>query len=121
TDYFRATDFGAPVGINGETRELTHWCGAFVAHCLKTAGVEPPAGAAAAGNWLKWGDASLPVRHGSAVPPGAVVTIAGDGATNGIGHVNFFVSWDPDGRHYVGVGGNQHDRVTIEPFAVASI
>ncbi len=120
-EYFEATDFPNGSIAIGADGELTHWCGAFVAACIKKAGGKPPAGAAAAANWRKWGDASLPAKDGSNVPQGAVVMTAGNQGTSRISHVNFFVEWAGDGVHYIGLGGNQSDAVTRAPFKIENI
>ena len=108
--YFDHTDHG-PGAVASGSGEITHWCGAFVAHCMAVAGAPIPPGSAAAASWAKWGDVSLPTAQDSDIPPGAVVMTSRSGSTNPIGHVTFFVRWE-DNRHFIGLGGNQNDRVT---------
>ncbi|UWQ59426.1 cell wall hydrolase [Leisingera caerulea] len=120
-DYFKATSYPlGQVGI-GPDNELTHWCGAFVAYCMKEAGQSIPMGAAAAANWRKWGDGSVRWRNGDEVPVGAVVMTAGNQGTSRISHVNFVADWQPGEEYYLGLGGNQSDSVTIAPFRKENI
>ncbi|MEL7098153.1 MAG: cell wall hydrolase [Pseudomonadota bacterium] len=115
-EYFKATSYPfGDVGI-GADNELTHWCGAFVAHCMKEAGQKVPMGAAAAAKWREWGDASIRWRGQTDVPVGAVAMTAGNSGTSRISHVNFIADWQGDDDHYMGLGGNQSDSVTIAPF-----
>lgn len=120
-EYFKATSYPlGQVGI-GSDNELTHWCGAFVAHCMKEAGQAVPMGAAAATKWRKWGDASIRWRSEDEVPVGAVVMTAGNQGTSRISHVNLMADWQPGEDHYLGLGGNQSDSVTIAPFRKENI
>lgn len=119
--YFKATDYSPAVVINPSTNELTHWCGAFVAHCMKQAGAAVPAGSAAAARWRNWGDRSLPATPGSDIPVGAVVMTGGGAGSNHIGHVTFFTGWDNGGKSFLGLGGNQSDSVTVTRFSTRSI
>jgi uncharacterized protein (TIGR02594 family) len=118
-EYFRSTDFGA-----GAT-PTTHWCGAFVAHCLKNSGspeaaASIPKGAAVAANWKGWGRSLL--LESRDIPRGALVVFKpGDGSGTS-GHVAFFNGHDENGRMLV-LGGNQSDEVSSKrmPLQVAYI
>jgi uncharacterized protein (TIGR02594 family) len=114
--YFAATDHG-PVGAN-----IPHWCGAFVAHCIKAAGAGDtiPKVAARAANWKGWGTQSIPLGSHD-VPQGAVVVLTAEPGTNTSGHVAFFSKFSTDGKKVVLLGGNQSDRVQESEFAVTRI
>lgn len=107
-EYFKATDFGP-----GATA-TTHWCGAFVAHCLKSCGsaeaaASIPKMAAGAANWKGWGR-TLPLESRD-IPQGAVVVFKPGDGSGGSGHVAFFSGYDDMGRMLV-LGGNQSDQVS---------
>ena len=119
--YFKATDYEPAVVVNRTTNELTHWCGAFVAHCMKEAGAPVPAGSAAAARWRNWGDRSLPAKPNSDIPKGAVVMTGGGKGSNHIGHVTLFNGWTNGGQSFLGLGGNQSDSVTVGTFKTRSI
>lgn len=116
--FFAATNFGTP-GPGAPP----HWCGAFVAHCLKTAGGASAAsivsGAAQASRWQTWGDQDLPKLPGSNVPVGAVVVLSPGGDTGTSGHVGFFVRWDGD--KVVLLGGNQGNTCKESSYAAGRI
>jgi len=116
--FFAATDFGTP-GPGAPP----HWCGAFVAHCLKTAGRASAAsivgGAAQAARWQRWGDQDLPKIPGSDVPAGAVVVLSPGGDTGTSGHVGFFVRWDGD--KVVLLGGNQGNTCKESSYVAGRI
>lgn len=112
--YFKATDL--------ETDKVVAWCGAFVAHCLKTAG-DPAAasiikGAALAANWKGWGDTKLFLRtDGDAadgIPKGAIVLLE-PLVPKASGHVGFFHSLK-EGNKIVLLGGNQSRKVCLKAF-----
>jgi uncharacterized protein (TIGR02594 family) len=120
--YFGATDHGDGTITDASTGEITDWCGAFVAHCIKAAGGSVPSGAASAANWQNWGDVSLPTTHDSNVPPGSVVVLAGNKDTSRIGHVCFFQKWSQQNKKQViCLGGNQSDKVSSIPLEVERI
>jgi uncharacterized protein (TIGR02594 family) len=116
--YFADTDFG-PVGA-----ELPAWCGAFAAHCMKQSGnptvaASVPKEAAAAASWKSWG-ADLSSQDG-AIPQGAVIVLSPTPATGGTGHVGFFLSFSPDKKNVILLGGNQSKKVGETPFAANRI
>lgn len=74
------------------------WCGLFVAHCIKTAGLPTAPIAVRASAWEKWGQACSPTI-------GAVVVFKRPGG----GHVGFLVG--QDATRYRVLGGNQSDSV----------
>jgi uncharacterized protein (TIGR02594 family) len=83
----------------------TPWCGVFVAHCMKTAGIDVPKYYMRAKDWATWGvDAKKPTL-------GCVVVFERQGG----GHVGFVVGQDEKGRLMV-LGGNQGNKVSIAPF-----
>lgn len=107
--FFAATDHGTPT-------QLPHWCGAFVAHCLKAAlgrDAAVPAGAARAANWRGWGQTIS--AQSDDVPQGAVVVLSPEPGTNTSGHVAFFDRFvDRTGVSLL--GGNQSDTVRYTVF-----
>jgi len=119
--YFRDTDFGG----NPNTVPPPAWCGAFAAHCMKGCDnpiikESVPKEAAAAISWRKWG-ANFPLQSPT-IPRGAVVVLSLEpGATNGTGHVGFFLEYSPDKKKVFLLGGNQSKRVGKTPFVASRI
>jgi len=74
------------------------WCGLFVAHCIKEAGLTPVSIAVRASAWEKWGQPCKPTS-------GAVVVFTRSGG----GHVGFLVGENE--ANYRVLGGNQSDAV----------
>lgn len=112
-DYFNATDHGRP-------NEIVSWCGAFVAHCIKSCGnaaaaKSVPAGSAAAINWKSWG-AALPLASKD-IPRGAVVVLSPETGSN---HVGFFDKFLDEATVQL-LGGNQTRKVGLTPFKRSSI
>ena len=113
-DYFKATDL--------QTDKVLSWCGAFVAHCLKTSG-DPAAGsiikgASWAANWKTWADTKLFLRaednSADGIPKGAVVLLE-PLVPKASGHVGFFHSLK-EGNKIVLLGGNQSGKVCLRAF-----
>lgn len=88
----------------------TPWCGVFVAHCMKTAGLPLPKFWMRAKDWLNWGTPT------AAPIIGAIVVFERQGG----GHVGFVVGKDKSGNLMV-LGGNQGDAVNIRPFAMSRV
>ena len=88
----------------------TPWCGVFVAHCMKVAGIPYPKLYMRAKEWATWGVALKKPA------PGCVVVFERQGG----GHVGFVVGVDERGRLMV-LGGNQGNRVSIAPFDTARV
>lgn len=86
------------------------WCGLFVAHCLNAFGHTIPATFYRAKSFLDWG-----VRIDYPCL-GCVVIFDRKGG----GHVGFVVGKDNAGRLLV-LGGNQGNKVSIEPFDVTRV
>jgi uncharacterized protein (TIGR02594 family) len=85
----------------------TAWCGTFVAHCIKTAGLKIPSAWYRARAWADWGQKlNNPVV-------GCIVVFSREGG----GHVGFVVGQDAKGNLMV-LGGNQGDSVKISAFSV---
>lgn len=83
----------------------TPWCGVFVAHCIKSAGLPLPKYWMRAKAWVEWGSKlSAPV-------PGCIAVLERKGG----GHVFFVLGRTPEGN-LVGIGGNQGNRVSIATF-----
>lgn len=76
----------------------TPWCGLFVAHCIKSAGLPTAPIAVRASSWSTWGQKCAPTV-------GAVVVFQRPGG----GHVGFLVGEDK--TRYRVLGGNQSDAV----------
>ena len=91
-------------------RDETPWCGAFVAWCLRRAGVAVAQHPARAASWLSWGAPSD--RR-----VGAVIVLRtrqrSEMTTSGY-HVGFYVA--ADNGHVWVYGGNQGDQVKLSAF-----
>lgn len=85
------------------------WCGLFVAHCLRVAGVDLAAMKVGvrAKAWATWGSAIAADR----LAPGAILVFDRAGG----GHVAFYVG--EDALYYHVLGGNQGDSVSIMRLA----
>lgn len=81
----------------------TPWCGTFVAHCMRVAGIESPPIAVRAMAWANWGANLRP----EVLTPGAVLVFQRPGG----GHVGFYVGEDK--THYHVLGGNQSNMVNV--------
>ena len=80
------------------------WCAAFVGGCLETVGLRSSRFESAK-SYLEWGTPLLRPAYG------CVVIFLRQGG----GHVGFVVGQDERGRIMV-LGGNQKDKVGIDPF-----
>lgn len=87
----------------------TPWCGVFVAHCMREAGLPVPKYWMRAKAWADYG-ANLRASH---VAPGAILVFARQGG----GHVGFYVGEDK--THYHVLGGNQSNMVNVMRIAKA--
>lgn len=85
------------------SEDETPWCGTFVAHCMKEAGLPIPKLWFRAKEWATYGSLLRPDR----LAPGAILVF---GRTGG-GHVGFYVGEDA-GYYYV-LGGNQANGVNV--------
>ena len=124
--YFPATDH-PPIAT------VQHWCGAFVAWCLKNSG-DPEvadsvvAGAARAANWKTWGNRELRIGNLRSLTSqnadkilGAVVVFHPGSGTGTSGHVAFAVSRPNHSDKIECIGGNQSDTVKRSTFAISRI
>lgn len=87
----------------------TPWCGVFVAHCMREAGLPVP------DNWMRakaWADYGSNLRS-THVAPGAILVFARQGG----GHVGFYAG--EDNTYFYVLGGNQGNAVTISKIAKA--
>jgi uncharacterized protein (TIGR02594 family) len=87
----------------------TPWCGVFVAHCMREAGLPIPQ------HWMRakaWADYGSNLR-GTHVAPGAILVFARQGG----GHVGFYAG--EDSTYFYVLGGNQGNAVTISKIAKA--
>lgn len=87
----------------------TPWCGVFVAHCLREAGLPVPQHWYRAKAWSDYG-ANLRSTHAA---PGAVLVFDRQGG----GHVGFYVG--EDSAHFYVLGGNQANSVNVMKLAKA--
>jgi uncharacterized protein (TIGR02594 family) len=113
--YFAATDFGPVRG------GIPHWCGAFVAFCMKQSNHQDgiPKGAALAANWKGFGQA---VPAGSPdIPVGAVIVLKPSPGTNTSGHVAFFTEPLPATKQIRLLGGNQDNSVKLSAFSTSRL
>lgn len=85
----------------------TPWCGTFVAHCLKTAGVAYPKHWYRALDYLNYGSKLSKPAYGCV----AIKTRQGGG------HVCFVVGRDAKSGKLVCLGGNQGDMVSFALYA----
>jgi len=83
--------------------DATPWCGTFVAHCMREAGIEPAKAWYRAKAWEDWGNT---LNFGQ-LAPGAVLVFDRKGG----GHVGFYVGEDK--THFHVLGGNQGDAVNV--------
>lgn len=81
----------------------TPWCGTFVAHCLKEAGLPVPKFWFRAKGWSDYGSLLRLDR----LAPGAILVFDRQGG----GHVGFYVG--EDAGHYFVLGGNQSNGVNV--------
>lgn len=86
------------------SEDETPWCGTFVAHAMRTAGIQLPKAWYRAKAWADWGRPVEPCL-------GCVVVFERQGG----GHVGFLVGRDSAGRLMV-LGGNQRNGVNVAPF-----
>ena len=88
----------------------TPWCGAFVHHCLESAGIAGPKVFVRAKDWGVWG-----------VPCNPQIGAIGVKSRAGGGHVFIIVGETPDGRYLKALGGNQGNAVSIIDIAKADV
>ena len=81
----------------------TPWCGTFVAHCMREAGLPIPKLWFRAKAWSDYGSLLRPDR----LAPGAILVFGRQGG----GHVGFYVG--EDAGHYFVLGGNQSNGVNV--------
>lgn len=81
------------------TKDEIPWCGLFVAHCMRKAGLSFSQSSLSARAWANWGQKCEPQY-------GAVLVFSREGG----GHVGFYHSESK--THYRVLGGNQRDQVT---------
>ncbi len=79
------------------------WCGVFVAHCIKEAGLPYPKLYMRAKSWVEYGS----LLRRDRLAPGAILVFDRAGG----GHVGFYVGEDA-GFYYV-LGGNQSNAVNV--------
>ena len=89
------------------SEDETAWCGAFIAHCLKVAGVKYP---------KHWYRALDYVNYGSKLTKPAYGCVAIKTRQGG-GHVCFVVGRDEKTRKLVCIGGNQSNMVCYALYA----
>lgn len=85
----------------------TPWCGTFVAHCLREAGLPVPQHWYRALAWKDYGSNLRPTH----VCEGAILVFAREGG----GHVGFYVG--EDRFYYRVLGGNQSNAVNVMRIA----
>lgn len=112
----------------GSAVDETAWCGSAACSWVCDGGGVPPAKAAWAANWRKWGRGAVigEEKANGKTAAGELVVVPGDVVlfprTGGSGyHVALYVTHLPGVVYYV--GGNQRDRVSLlacKPEAVAA-
>ena len=88
----------------------TPWCGAFVKHCMDTAGFPYPKNFPAAASWAEYG-ISVPAQLGA----------IGVKKRTGGNHVFFIVGETADKRFFKALGGNQGNAVSIMDIAKSDV
>lgn len=88
------------------TDDEVPWCGTFIAQCLKESGRGVP---------QHWYRALAYESYGTRLTKPAYGCI-GVMARKGGGHVTFIVGETKDGKHLVGLGGNQSNAVNLMKF-----
>jgi uncharacterized protein (TIGR02594 family) len=96
------------------SEDETPWCGTFVAHCLREAGIIPPKAWYRAKAYSTYGTA---ITNLLGIPFGAICVKSRKGG----GHVFFAVARSPDGHTIYGLGGNQSNCVNITAFRLDEI
>jgi hypothetical protein len=89
------------LGVSWYTNDEIPWCGLFVAHCAKSAGVQVVKSPLRALSWAEYGTAVDDPMLGD------ILTFKRDGG----GHVGIYVGEDDD--HYHVLGGNQSNSVNV--------
>ncbi len=84
----------------------TPWCGTFVAHCIREAGMTPVKNWFRAKAWAEWGKPCTPCL-------GAIAVFGRDGG----GHVGFLVGQTRDRQYLLVLGGNQGNAVSVMALA----
>jgi uncharacterized protein (TIGR02594 family) len=110
-EYLKTTDLPSAHAESDET----HWCSAFVNWCFEHAGIKGT-GSPAAKSWLSFGDRiNIPRR-------GCVVVFDRPPDPNN-GHVAFYIGEAPGkkGGSIAVLGGNQGDRINIQPYPRARL
>lgn len=110
----RIVAYHQATGLKAQDDE-TAWCGAFVAWCLRRAGIsynkEP---SASARSWLSWGRAIK-------TPTIGCVVVFWRGKRDGWqGHVGFYAGRDSQDRILV-LGGNQGNSVSVRPYSAEQL
>lgn len=115
TNNARIVEYAHATGLAADDDE-TPWCGAFVAWCMKQAGIPyNEATAAAARSWLAWG---TPIAQPWL---GCVVIFWRGSPTASTGHVSFYAGPGDDPDHIKVLGGNQGNAVSIESFPLSRV
>jgi len=86
------------------TDDETPWCGTFVAHCIRSAGLPVPKHWYRARAWANWGQPCTKLV-------GAVAVFSRGGG----GHVGFIIGQSD--QHIYVLGGNQRNAVNVMPIA----
>ena len=89
------------LAVSWYTNDEIPWCGLFVAHCAKSAGVQVVKSPLRALSWAEYGTAVDDPMLGD------ILTFKRDGG----GHVGIYVGEDDD--HYHVLGGNQSNSVNV--------
>jgi uncharacterized protein (TIGR02594 family) len=85
------------------SEDETAWCGTYVAHCVKEAGLPIPKLWMRAKEWSNYGS----LLRRDRLAPGAILVFNRQGG----GHVGFYIGHDA--THYHVLGGNQANGVNV--------
>lgn len=98
----------------GQRADEIPWCSDFVCWCVEEADFRSTASAAAR-SWLEWGWSIKPWPYGAIVVLSRGSNRPGRDVIDAPGHVGFLVA-SPTPREILLLGGNQRNKVCVQPF-----
>jgi uncharacterized protein (TIGR02594 family) len=110
----RIVDYAKHTTLKATSDEIP-WCSSFANFVVDTAG-DRGTGSAAARSWLDWG---VPIPN--PVPGCIAVLDRRDRNNPHAAHVTFFAGDSDDPAYFLGLGGNQHDSVSISKQAYSKV
>lgn len=107
----RILEYHATVPDAFQTNEVA-WCSSFVNWCIEQTG-RRGTDSALARSWERWG------KKLDEPGPGAIAVFWRETKSSGLGHVGFYV--DETSTNVSVLGGNQGNRISIEPYPKARL